>query len=187
MSWRLLLAARSLSRNSQSRTRNTFNVSRPTPRSISSFPSLSACIPPSYPSSYRTPLPILTNASSRRQRQCLAPTPSLQRPHLCDPPRTFFINGRGLSPFSLPSLVACHRCLPSLNVGVSKIEICDHSNTKMSTPLPTTKITEETNDLAYTLTDANTNLNARSTVDDSSQNARCLEFKMLLDDSASAC
>ena len=62
MPWQLL-AARSLSRNSQSCTRNALNVSRPTPRSISSFPSLSPCIPPSYPSSYRTPLPNSTNAS----------------------------------------------------------------------------------------------------------------------------
>jgi len=92
----------------------------------------------------------LIYAPSRRQRQCLAPTPSLQHPHLCDPPHTFFIDGRGLSPFSLPSLSACYRCLPPLNVGVSKIEICDHSNTKMSTPLPTTKVTDETNDLTYT-------------------------------------
>jgi len=179
VSWQLLLAARSLSRNSQSRTRSAFNASRPTPRSISSFPSLSPCIPPSYPSSYRIPLPNSTNASyapSRRQRQCLAPTPSLQHPHLCDPPHTFFIDGRGLSPFSLPSLGACHWCLPSLTVGVSKIEICDHSNTKMSTPLPTTKVTDETNDLAYTHTNTNTNLNSHSMVDDSSQNARCLSL-----------
>ena len=93
----------------------------------------------------------------------------MQHLHLCDPPHTFFVDGRGLSFFSLPSLSACHRCLSSLNVRVSKIEICDHSNTKMSTPLPLTKVTDETNDLAYAHTDANMNLNARSTLDDSSQ------------------
>ena len=37
-------------------------------------------------------------------------------------------------------------------------------------------VTDETNDLAYTHTNANMNLNARSTVDDSSQNARCLSI-----------
>jgi len=102
---------------------------------------------------------------------------------------TLFINGRGLSPFSSPSVGACYRYLSSLNVGVSKIEIRDHSNTMMTTPLPTTKVIDETNDLAYTHTNAHTNLNSHSIVDDSSQNARCLslKFKMLLDNSASAC
>ena len=126
MSWRLLLAARSLSRNSQSRTRNTFNASRPTPRSISSFPSLSPCIPPLYPSSYRTPLPNLNQcliyASSGRQRQCLAPTLSLQHPHLRHLLPILFIDGRALSPFSLPSVGACYQYL-SLNVGVPYIKI----------------------------------------------------------------
>jgi len=82
---------------------------------------------------------------------------------------TLFTNGCRLSPFSLPSVGACYRYLSSLNVGVSKIEIRDHSNTKTTTPLPTTKVTDETNNLAYTPTDANTNSNARSTLDDSSQ------------------
>jgi len=57
---------------------------------------------------------------------------------------------------------ACCRYLSSLNVEVPYIEIRDHSNTKMTTPLPTTKVTDETNNLAYTPSDANTNLNARS-------------------------
>jgi len=184
MSWQLLLAARSLSRNSQSRTRNAFNVSRPTPRSISSFLSISPCIPPSYPSSYRTPLPNSTNASYMPHLDASAGAwHQLRR---CSTHTYAILH----TPSSLMD-VDCHpsHCLPSLNVGVSKIEICDHSNTKMTTPQPTTKVTDETNDLVYTPTDANMNLNARSTVDDSSQNARCpsLEFKMLSNDSASAC
>jgi len=61
--------------------------------------------------------------------------------------------------------------MPSLNVEVPYIEIRDHSNTKMTTPLPITKVTDETKNLAYTPSDVNTNLNARSTVDVSSQNA----------------
>jgi len=62
------------------------------------------------------------------------------------------------------------------------------SNTKM--PLPTTNVTDETNDLIYTPTNANTNLNARSTADDSSQNARCLSSSRCYSTtqrSASAC
>jgi len=77
-------------------------------------------------------------------------------------------------PLSLPSVGACCQYLSSHNNEVSYIEVCDHSNTKMTTPLPTTKVTDEANDLAYTPTDANTNLNARSTADYSSQNAPCL-------------
>jgi len=151
---------------------------------------LSHCIPPSYSSSYRTHLPNATNASYmphldasasawHQLRRCSAHTYAILH--------TLFTNGCRLSPFSLPSVGACYRYLFSLNVGVSKIEIRDHSNTKTTTPLPTAKVTDETNNLAYTPTDANTNLTARSTVDDSSQNARCLslEFEMLLDDSAS--
>jgi len=138
---------------------------------------LSHCIPPSYSSSYRTHLPDATNASYmphldasasawHQLRRCSAHTYAILH--------TLFTNGCRLSPFSLPSVGACYRYLSSLNVGVSKIEIRDHSNTKTTTPLPTAKVTDETNNLAYTPTDANTNLNARSTVDDSSQNARCL-------------
>ena len=112
----------------------------------------------------------MPHASSRRQRQCLAPTPSLQR-YTYAILHTLFINAL---PFSLPSVGDCYRYLSSLNAGVSKIEISDHPNTKTNTPLPTAKVTDETNDLAYTPTDANTNSNARSMVDDSSQNTRCL-------------
>ena len=67
--------------------------------------------------------------------------------HTLSPP-ILFITGRALSPFSLPSVIACYRCLPSLNVGVSKIEIRDHWNTKTTTPLPTMNVTDETKDLA---------------------------------------
>ena len=67
--------------------------------------------------------------------------------------------------------------MPSLNVEAPYIEIRDHSNTKMTTSLPTTKVTDETNHLAYTPSDANTNLNARSMVDVSSQNARSLSLE----------
>ena len=100
-------------------------------------------------------------------------TPTLSPPIL-------FITGRALSPFSLPSVSACYRCLPSLNVGVSKIEIRDHSNTKTTTPLSTTKVTDETNDLAYTPTDANTNV-LRWTIVPRTLDVS-LEFKVLLDD-----
>jgi len=122
MSWWLLLTTRSLSRNSQSHKCNTFDVSCPTSRSISSFPSLSPCIPPSYPSSYRTPLPNSTNASSWCQRQCLAPTPPLQHPHLRHLLPFLFIDGHTMSPFSLPSVGPCYQYL-SLNIGVPYIKL----------------------------------------------------------------
>ena len=89
----------------------------------------------------------------------------------------------------MPSVGACCQYLPSLDVEVPYIEIRDHSNTKTTMPLPTAKVTDETNHLAYTPSNANTNLNARSAVDVSSQNTQSLslEFKMLPNDSASAC
>ena len=58
-------------------------------------------------------------------------------------------------------------CLSSLDVGVSCIEIRDRSSTKITTTLPTTKVTDETDDLAYTPTDTSTDLNAHSALNDS--------------------
>jgi len=57
----------------------------------------------------------------------------------------------------------------------------------MTMPLPT-KITNRTNDLANTPSDASMNLNICSTLNNSSQNARpSPEFKILLDESALVC
>ena len=191
MSWQLL-AARTLSHNSRSRTHNAFNASRPTPRSISSSPSLSSCIPPSYSSSYRTHLLDATNASYMPHLDASA---SAWHHLLRCSPHTYVV--LYLSPSLMdvhcpshcpPSVLATGTCTPS----TSRFPISRSVTTRIRRRrrhLPTTKVTNETNDLAYTPTDANTNLNARSMADDSSHNALCLslEFKMLLDDSASAC
>ena len=85
------------------------------------------------------------------------------------------------------SLGGCYRYLSSLNVGLSYVEIRVHSSTTMTMPLPT-HITNGTNDLANTPTDASMNLNICSTLNNSSHNARpSPRFKTLLDESALAC
>ena len=87
----------------------------------------------------------------------------------------------------IASLGGCYRCLSSLNVEFSYIEILDHSSTTITMPLPT-HITNGTNDLANTHIDASMNLNICSTLNNSSQNARpSSKFKILPDESALAC
>jgi len=110
----------------------------------------------------------------------------LDHPHICHNPRASSSSIDVHSP-SHCSLGGCYRYLSSLNLGLSYIEIRDHSSTMMTMPLPT-KITNRTNDLANTPTDASMNLNICSTLNNSSQNARpSPRFKILLDKSALAC
>jgi len=138
-------------------------MSRVPPCSISSFPSLSPCIPPSYPSSYQTPLPNSTNASYmphlnasasawHQLRRCSTHTYAILH--------TFFMLG---FPRSRSVTTRIRRCLRH--------------------------VADETNDLVYTPTNTNTNLNARSTVDDSPRtpdvsSSRCCSTTQR---SASAC
>ena len=71
------------------------------------------------------------------------------------------------------------------SAGLSYMEIRDHSSTTMTMPLPTKKITSGTNDPANIPTDASKNLNAHSTLNGGSQNARpSFKFKILPDNSA---
>ena len=104
----------------------------------------------------------------------------LDHPHLRHNPRASSSLIDVHSP-SHCSLGGCYRYLSSLNLGLSYIEIRDHSSTMMTMPLPT-KITNGTNDLANTPTDASMNLN------NSSQNARpSSKSKILPNESALAC
>jgi len=111
----------------------------------------------------------------------LVPT-SLDHPHLRHNPRA---SSSLIDVHCLASLGGCYRSLSSFNMRFSYTENCDHSSTTMTMPLPTKKITNGTNDLANTPTDASKNLSAHSTLNGGSQNARpSLKFKILLDDSA---
>jgi len=112
----------------------------------------------------------------------------LDHPHLRHNPRA---SSSLIDVHSRPShcpLGGCYRYLSSLNVGLSYIKICDYSSTTMTIPLPTKKITNGTNDLANTPTDASMNLNICSTLNNSSQNARpSSKSKILPNESALAC
>ena len=97
-----------------------------------------------------------------------------------------FINRRALSSLSLPPSVDATDICPPSTWGFP-ISRSDHSSTTMTMPLRTKEITNGTNDPANTPTDASKNLNAHSTLNDGSQNARpSLKFKILLDNSALA-
>ena len=114
----------------------------------------------------------------------LAPT-SLDHPHLRHNPRA---SSSLIDVHCLASLGGCYQCLSSFNMRFCYTENRDHSITTMTMPLSTKKITDGTNDLANTPTDAGKNLSAHSTLNDGSQNARpSLKFNILLDNSTPAC
>jgi len=168
VSWQIVLALGSLSCDSRS---HTHNASVPPPSDLAALPlpptEYRHRIPQAVEHTYPTqPMPHLDTSASawHKPRRCSTHTYAILhtssslmdvccRPSHCP-----------------PSVLATN----SPSVDVSYIESCDHSNTKTATHLPTTKVNDKTNDLAHTPTDANTNLNARSTEDDSSQNTRCL-------------
>jgi len=142
---------------------------------------------PSHPSIYPMPLP-----TQPKPRICLISTLAWRQ--LCWITHTYAIIHAHPLPQStstivllIASLGGCYRCLSSLNVEFSYIEIRDYSSTTMTAPL-LTKITNGTNDLANTPIDASMNLNICSTLNNSSQNARpSPKFKILPDESALAC